>query len=141
MWRKSEERVADIWFQTITFAPPTALGRNSIQTQRPPWFSHTRDGLLIPFSPNCRDEAEGTRADKKKKRREAKHIEAQTRARARAGRRATPVDCMNNQWRNDRGGREGSSENVTPCLPGMEQCQTIRFTEPSGRVSGLATKP
>ena len=34
-----------------------------------------------------------------------------------------------------------SGENITPCLPGMRQFQTIRLTEPSGRVSGLATKP
>jgi len=29
----------------------------------------------------------------------------------------------------------------TPALPGIVQCQTIKLTVPSGRVSGLATKP
>lgn len=30
---------------------------------------------------------------------------------------------------------------LTPCLPGMVQCHVMRLTEPSGSVSGFATKP
>lgn len=30
---------------------------------------------------------------------------------------------------------------LTPVLPGIEQCHTIRFTDPSASVSGLATNP
>lgn len=29
----------------------------------------------------------------------------------------------------------------TPSFPGIVQCQTIKFMEPSGRASGFATKP
>jgi hypothetical protein len=33
------------------------------------------------------------------------------------------------------------AEVLTPCLPGMVQCQTMRFTDPSATVSGFATNP
>lgn len=36
---------------------------------------------------------------------------------------------------------KGKEWKHTPVLPGMVQCQIIRFTDPSGSVSGLATKP
>lgn len=37
--------------------------------------------------------------------------------------------------------KKGTRARLTPCLPGMVQCQIMRFTEPSGNVSGFATKP